>query len=86
MINYLMQTSPLNSRTWVVHVRFLAQRYGLDDPIEYLILDPPSRQAFKEFVETKIYAYYEKELREKAQNNSRMTYSNNETMMLFKMY
>ena len=52
------------------------QCYGLDDPLECLKFDPPSKSAYKELVRTKICAYYEQNLRDLAENNSQMTYLN----------
>ena len=82
IIKHLLETSPLNSRTWAIHIRFLAQKYGLDDPLELMKADAPSRHSYKELVETKIYAFHEKELREKAQMNSRMFHFNVDLLSL----
>ena len=82
LIKYLLQTSPPNSRTWAVHVRFLAQKYEIDDPLELMKLDAPSRESFKELVETKIVTFYEKDLRRKASENSRMLYLNVDLLSL----
>ena len=76
IVKYLLENSLDNSRTWAVHVRYLSQKYGLDDPLECLKFDPPSKSVYKEHVQTKICAYYENYLRELAANNSQMTYLN----------
>ena len=76
IVKYLLENSPDNSRTWSIHVRHLARQYGLPDPLDLLNSDPMSKSAFKEMVKTKITAYHEKELRERAINNSKMTYFN----------
>ena len=46
------------------------------DPLECLSRDPPSRSEYKEYVLTKITAYYEEELRIAAGSNSCMKYLN----------
>ena len=50
--------------------------YGLADPLQCLKKDAPKKSEFKEDVRTKITAFYEKELRNKAETNSNMTYLN----------
>ena len=76
IVKYLLQTSSDNSRTWSVHLRYLSNKYGLTDPLECLKLDPPSKSEYKEIIQTKICAFYEKSLRAKADNNSLMQYLN----------
>jgi hypothetical protein len=51
-------------------------KYGLKDPLECLKSDPPSKSQYKESIQTKICAFYEKNLRTKAENNSLMEYLN----------
>jgi hypothetical protein len=58
--------------SWSVHLRYLSQKYGLPDPLECLKVDPPSKAQYKENIQTKICAYFEKDLRHKAENNSLM--------------
>ena len=74
LFKYLLENSSDKSRSRAVHVRYLSQKYGLDDPLECLKFDPLSKSVYKELVQTKICAYYEKYLREWAANNSLMTY------------
>ena len=50
--------------------------YGLADPLQCFKKDAPKKSEFKEEVHTKITAFYEKELRNKAETNSNMTYLN----------
>ena len=50
--------------------------YGLADPSECLKHDAPKKSEFKGDVATKITAFYEKNLRKKAETNSNMTYLN----------
>ena len=65
-----------NSRTWIIHVKYLCEKYGLEDPLSCLNRDPPPKSVFKETVKTKVTAYYEKVLRQSASENSAMTYLN----------
>ena len=76
IIQYLLENSCENSRTWSAHVRHLSRRYGLEDPIICLRKDAPSKAAYKEHVKTKITAYFETNLRIAAAQNSLMTYLN----------
>ena len=76
IVKYLLQTSSMKSRTWSVHVRSLSMKYGIADPLECLNSDAPAMSAYKEHIITKITAYHEKELRQKANTNSRMKYLN----------
>ena len=76
IVKYLLENSSENSRTWSIHLKYLSNLYGLRDPVECLKLDPPSRSQYKEDVLVKICAYYERELRNLAINNSRMQYLN----------
>ena len=76
IVKYLLENSPENSRTWCIHLRHLCQKYALKDPLECLKADPPSKSAYKNDVNTKIYAYHEKSLRILAENNSTMQYLN----------
>ena len=76
IVKYLLKTSSSNSRTWSMYVRFLAQKYGLPDPLTTLESDLRSKSNFKESVMTKISAFHENDLRQMAVNNSRMNYLN----------
>ena len=62
IVKYLLENSSANSRTWSIHLKYLSQLYGLRDPVECLKLDPPSKAQYKEDVQVKICAHYEKEL------------------------
>ena len=46
----------------------------MKSPLECLAVDPPSRSEYKEYVHTKITAYYERDLRQAASTNSCMQY------------
>ena len=76
IIKYLLETAETKSRTWSTHLRFLSEKYGLEDPLDCLKKDPPSKSVYKETVRTKITAYYELELRQSAKTNSQMHYFN----------
>ena len=76
IIKYLLETAEASSRTWAIHLKFLSEKYGLEDPLNCLKKDPPSKSIYKETIRTKITAYYELELRESAKTNSRMQYFN----------
>ena len=76
IVNYLLKNSTENSRTWSIFLKQLCQMYGLADPSECLKHDAPKKSEFKGDVATKITAFYEKNLRKKAETNSNMTYLN----------
>ena len=75
-MKYIVKNSSENSRTWIIHLKYLCEKYGLEDPFSCLIKDPPSKSTYKEMVATRITAYYENMLRQSAQKNSLMTYLN----------
>ena len=66
--------APENSHTWCAHIRTLSMKYKMWDPLVCLFRDPPSKSEYREYVLTKITAYYEHELREMARTNSCMQY------------
>ena len=76
IIKYLLETSPVNSRTWSNHLRHLCDMYGIQDPLESLKNDPPLKSSFKTEIKTKIQCYHERTLRNLAVNNSTMKYLN----------
>ena len=76
IIKYLLPTSPDNSRTWIINLRHIAKMYKLEDPLSCLQRDAPVKSAFKETVITKITAFHETELRNKASKNEYMKYMN----------
>ena len=81
-LKYILKNSSENSRTWIIHLKHLCEKYGLEDPISCLNRDPPPKSVFKEAVKTKVSAYYEKVLRQSAAENSLMTYLNVSTIGL----
>ena len=76
IVLYLLRNSSENSRTWAIHLRHLSRKYGLEDPLDCLARDPPTKSFYKEYIATKITAYYENMLRQSANKNSLMTYLN----------
>ena len=76
IVLYILRNSSENSRTWVIHLRHLSRKYGLEDPLVCLARDPPTKSFYKELVATKITAYYENVLRQSASRNSQMNYLN----------
>ncbi len=76
IVKYLLDNSPENSRTWSIRMRQLATMYGLEDPLQSILKDPPTKAFFKEQVLTKITAFHENKLRKSALNNSKMLYFN----------
>ena len=76
IIRYSLETTENNSRTWANHIRYLSKKYNIPDPLECLKSEPPSKQEFKEYIHTKINAFFETSMREKAKNSSSMKYLN----------
>ena len=74
IVKYLLATASENSHTWCKFLRDLSIRYDMKSPLECLAVDPPSRSEYKEYVHTKITAYYERDLRQAASTNSCMQY------------
>ena len=54
LIEYLLQNCPANSHTWARHIRNLAKIYGIQDPLDLIKQTPPSKEEFKNHIETKI--------------------------------
>ena len=59
-----------------MHMKHLSIKYNIEDPLTCLRRDPPEKSQYKEYINTKISAYYESELRLSAKTNSKMTYLN----------
>ena len=76
IIKYILATSYENSNTWAMNMRHIAKMYNLEDPLVCLQKDPPRKSSFKELVITKITAFHENELRQKAKSNTLMQYLN----------
>ena len=82
IVKYLLQNGCENSRTWSAHIRYLSSVYGLEDPLLCLQRSPPSKEQFKELINTRVTAYFERELRKSAHENSLMQYFNVSTLNL----
>ena len=76
IIKYLLETAADKSRTWAAHVRFLSKQYNIPDPLQCLKTEAPSKTEYKEYIQTKISAYYENHMRVKASKSSSMHYFN----------
>ena len=76
IVKYLLETTKTNSRTWAAHIRYLSVKYDIPDPLQCLNSDPPPKSYYKEFIHTKISAYFEKYMRDKASQSSCMQYLN----------
>ena len=77
MIKYLVQMAAPNSSTWAAHLRTLCLKYNLPHPLQ--LLDNNyiwEKSKWKTFTKTNITAFYEKELRKQALENSKMKYLN----------
>ena len=76
IVKYLLEMSCNNSGTWSVHLRHISEMYGVEEPLSCLQRLPPSKSEYKEYIMTKISAFYETELRATASTNSSMKYFN----------
>ena len=72
----MLETTQNNSRTLEAHLRYLCKKYNIPDPLECLREEPPPKEEFKEYILTKISAFFETEMRGKAKNSSSMKYLN----------
>ena len=59
-----------------MYLRSLSKQYGLPDPLDLIKTEPMAKETFKNMVMSRITAYHEKSLREKASINSKMTFMN----------
>ena len=64
------------STTWSAHLRLLCIQYSLPDPLSLMLNPPPSKDVWKSIVTTKITAFHEARLRNKAEENSKMNFLN----------
>ena len=71
IIKYLLETLCENSCTWAIYLRQISAMYGLEDPLDCLMRDPPPIETYKEHILTKITSFHERELREKALNEEK---------------
>ena len=63
ILKYLLENSSENSRTWAINLRHISRMYGLEDPLECLMKNPPPKSIYKEHIMTKITSFHEKQLR-----------------------
>ena len=75
-MKYLLEKAPSNSRTWTVHTKNLAEKYGISDLLGFLNNPPMKKETFKEMIITKITSFHEAELRSDAVRNSKMEFLN----------
>ena len=61
--HYALTESPPSARSWFHQVRHLCLQYSLPDPL-HLLLNPPTRLAFKTMVKTNVNKYWENLLRQ----------------------
>ena len=77
MVTYILKMCDRNSSTWSHHVQLLCQQYGLPSPLSLLQSTPPaSKSSWGTLVRTRVTAWHEKRLRDKAEDNSKMIYLN----------
>ena len=78
MVKYILKMCNLSSSTtWSNHVQILCLKYDLPKPLSLIQRSSPvSEDVWKETVKVKITAWYENELRRKAEKNSKMNYLN----------
>ena len=68
VVKYLLSVSSDKSRTWSNFVRHLCKQYGLDDPLNWLNSEPPTKTSFKTNINSRIHAFHEHELRNNTSN------------------
>ena len=73
---YLLENSPTNSHTWARHIRNLAEKYDIEDPLSTIQREPPSKKEYSQNILVKITSYHERELRKSAETNSKMQFLN----------
>ena len=76
MLKYILMMCQTNSTTWSNHVRLLAWKYALPDPLQLLNSPAWPKSIWKTHVTTKVIVFYENELRGKSLSNSKMLYLN----------
>ena len=64
------------STTWAIHIRLLSHLYELPDPLVLIQYNPLRKDHWISYIVTKITAYHERSLREKAANNTSLSYLN----------
>ena len=76
IVKYIMKMAGEKSTTWSYHVRLIAKKYKLPDPL--LLMDQAvwSKETWKTLVTNKVLVYHESEMREKALSNYKLEYFN----------
>lgn len=82
IVRYILTMSDSKSTTWSVHVRLVCLLYGLPDPLILLQQVPMTKSAWHTLVKTKLTAYHEQELRDRALANHKLEYFNVQTLGL----
>ena len=76
VMQYILMMSNDRSTTWSVHVRLLCKLYGLPDPLKLTQCPVIPKKEWKTLIRTKVTAYHEKSLRERASKISSLKYFN----------
>ena len=76
IVQYLLDNSPSNSRTWSMHLKFLSEKYDLPSPSSLMKQEPMTKTAFKTMVRSKIIKFHEDKLKEKASTDENLIYFN----------
>ena len=76
IVKYILMMSDSKSTTWSAHLRLICIKYNLPDPLMLMQNPAPSKSYWKMLTTTKITIHHEVELRQKAENNSKMKYLN----------
>ena len=75
MGKYILTMCRENSTTWFHHIRLLCLKYGLPDPLSLLHSSEVwAKEKWSVLVKTRVTAWHERNLRKKAQQNSKMRY------------
>ena len=59
IVKYLLTSSNENSSTWSNYLRWISKQYGLEDPLELLKKDAPTKSNFKNDLMVRVRAFHE---------------------------
>ena len=76
IVKYLLRNSNEHSRTWSENLKHIARMYEIEDLLVLIQQDPPLKSHFKNYIQTKITVFHEREFRLMATSNSQMRYLN----------
>ena len=76
IVKYLLTSSNENSSTWSNYLRLISKQYGLEDPLELLKKDAPTKSTFKNDLMVRIRAFRESDLRIQAVPNEKLKFFN----------